>query len=328
MIVFDKTGTLTSGVPEVIEVVTVRGTRESTLLRLAASAESGYEHPVARALRACARRRGIALVSPEPGSEEYAVGLGLAARVEGRRVQVGRATWLTAEGLDLRALRTHLRRFRREHASTLCVAIDGRVVGVVAYSDGTRPESAAVVRRLRAGGRRRVLLLSGDAASVAANVARELGIDEAVGGLLPDDKADYVRRLQAAGHIVAMVGDGINDAPALARADIGISIAGSTDVAMETADVILLEGGLARLEVVFRLSEQAMGRVHQDLGVVIFPNAVAIALGALGRITPLIAAVINNGATLLAVLVGTAPLIDAPRRRRDRSTGEPARARG
>ncbi len=162
-----------------------------------------------------------------------------------------------------------------------------------------------------------MVLLSGDSASVTAKIAGELGIDEAASGLLPDDKAEYVRRLQAEGHIVAMVGDGINDAPALARADVGISLAGSTDVAVETADVILLEGGLSRLERVFRLSEQAMGRVHQNLGMVILPNAVAIALGALGHITPPVAAAVNNAATLLAVLVGTAPLLDAPRRRRD-----------
>jgi len=319
VIVFDKTGTLTHGDPEVIEVVTAHGTRESTLLRLAASAESGHEHPLAKALRVCARRRGIALVSPEAGSEQYSVGRGVAARLDGHRVQAGRPTWLEAEGLSLRTFRTHLRRLEREQISTLCVAIDGRVVGLVGYSDGTRPESSAIVRRLRAGGRRRVVLLSGDAAPVAAKVARELGIDEAVGGLLPDDKAEYVRRLQAAGHIVAMVGDGINDAPALARADVGISIAGSTDVAIETADVILLEGGLSRLECAFRLSEQAMGRVQQNLGVVIVPNAIAIALGALGYITPAIAAVVNNGATLLAVLVGTAPLLNAPRRQRERA---------
>ncbi len=315
VIVFDKTGTLTSGVPEVIEVVTARGTDEATLVRLAASAESGHEHPVARALAGHARRRGIAMVPPEPGSEEYAVGLGLAARVSGHRVQLGRAAWLEDQGLDLRAFRRHLRRLQRARTSTLCVAIDGRVAGLVGYSDSTRPESAAIVSRLRAGGRRRVVLLSGDAAAVVANVAGELGIDEAASGLLPDEKAEYVRRLQAAGHVVAMVGDGINDAPALARADVGISIAGSTDVAIEAADVILLEGGLARLPSVFRGSEQAMGRVRQDLGVVILPNAVAIVLGALGLISPPIAAVVNNGATLLAVLVGMAPLLDAPRRR-------------
>jgi len=188
------------------------------------------------------------------------------------------------------------------------------VVGLIAYSDGTRPESAAIVRRLRENGRRRVVLLSGDSPSVVKNLARAVGIDRAVGGLLPEQKADYVRKLRAAGRVVAMVGDGINDAPALAAADVGISIAGSTDVALETADVVLLDGSLARLEKTFQISERAMSSVRQNLGIIIVPNAIAIALGAFGFIAPPLAAIINNGATFLAVLVGTTPLLKKPTR--------------
>jgi cation transport ATPase len=158
------------------------------------------------------------------------------------------------------------------------------------------------------------VLLSGDGPEVVKNVARELGIDEALGGLLPEEKADYVRRMRAGGCVVAMVGDGINDAPALASADVGISIAGSTDVALETADVVLLDGGLSRLEKAFQIGDQSMSSVRQNLGVIIVPNAIAIALGALGLITPPLAAIINNGATVLAVLVGTLPLLKAPAR--------------
>jgi Cu2+-exporting ATPase len=158
------------------------------------------------------------------------------------------------------------------------------------------------------------VLLSGDSPEVARNLARAVGIDEAVGGLLPEQKADYVRTMRAAGRIVAMVGDGINDAPALAAADVGISIAGSTDVALETADVVLLDGSLARLEKAFQISNQAMSSVRQNLGIIIVPNAIAIALGAFGFIAPPMAAVINNGATFLAVLVGTIPLLKVPAR--------------
>jgi Cu2+-exporting ATPase len=185
---------------------------------------------------------------------------------------------------------------------------------VVAYSDGTRPESAAIVRRLRNNGRRQVVLLSGDSPEVVRNLARAVGIDKAVGGLLPEQKADYVRTMRAAGRVVAMVGDGINDAPALAAADVGISIAGSTDVALETADVVLLGGGLARLEKAFQISERAMSSVRQNLGIIVVPNAVAIALGAFGLIAPPMAAIINNGTTFLAVLVGTIPLLNKPAR--------------
>jgi Cu2+-exporting ATPase len=320
VIVFDKTGTLTSGVPEVIEVVTAKGVRESTLMKLCASVEAGHDHPVARALKSYANVRGLRLVEPEPGSEEYTVGLGLSARAAGRRVRVGRAIWMTSQGLEIGpAFKKHLSRFRKDQRSSLCVAIDDEVVGLVAYSDGTRPESAAIVQRLRDNGRRKVVLLSGDIPEVVNNVARAVGIDEAMGGLLPDQKADYVKRMRAAGSIVAMVGDGINDAPALAAADVGISIAGSTDVALETADVVLLDGGLVRLEKAFQISDQAMSSVRQNLGIIIVPNAIAIALGALGRISPPIAAIINNGATFLAVLAGTIPLIrkrEAPPRPR------------
>jgi Cu2+-exporting ATPase len=315
VVIFDKTGTLTSGVPEVVEVITARGVKESTLMKLCASVEARHDHPVARALKSYAKAHGIRLVEPEPGSEEYTVGLGLSARAEGRRVRVGRAMWMESQRLKIRpSFKRHLARFKKDTRSSLCVAVDDEVVGVVAYSDGTRPESAAIVRRLRDNGRRQVVLLSGDSPEVAENLARAVGIDKAVGGLLPEQKADYVRKLRAAGRVVAMVGDGINDAPALAAADVGISIAGSTDVALETADVVLLDGSLARLEKAFQISERTMSRVRQNLGIIVVPNSIAIALGAFGLINPPMAAIINNGTTFLAVLVGTAPLLKMPPR--------------
>jgi Cu2+-exporting ATPase len=315
VIIFDKTGTLTSGVPEVVKVITARGMKESTLMKLCASVEARHDHPVARALKSYAKGHGIRLVEPQAGSEEYMVGLGLSARVEGRRVRVGRAMWMESQKLKIPpSFKRHLARFNRDKRSSLCVAVDDAVVGLIAYSDGTRPESAAIVRRLRNNGRRQVVLLSGDGPEVVKNLARAVGIDTAVGGLLPEQKADYVRKLRAAGRVVAMVGDGINDAPALAAADVGISIAGSTDVALETADVVLLDGSLARLEKAFEISERTMSRVRQNLGIIVVPNSIAIALGALGLINPPMAAIINNGTTFLAVLVGTAPLLTMPPR--------------
>jgi len=312
VIIFDKTGTLTSGVPEVVDVVTARGMKESTLISLSASAEARHDHPVARALKSYAREHRLRLVEPEPGSDEYAVGLGLSARVRGRRVRVGRAVWMESQALEIRpSFREHLARFEKSSRSSLCVALDDEVVGLVAYSDGTRPASAAIVRRLQDKGRRRVVVLSGDNPEVVKNLARSVGIDDAEGGLLPEQKAEYVRRLQAEGKVVAMVGDGINDAPALAEADVGISIAGSTDVALETADVVLLEGGLARIEEAFQIGDQAMSMVRQSIGIIIVPNAIAIALGALGLIGPPMAAIINNGTTFFAVLVETLPLLRA-----------------
>ena len=219
---------------------------------------------------------------------------------------------MESQKLNIKTIKKDLARLKESQVSTLCVAVGHEVVGLIGYSDGTRPEAARMVEKLRANGKRKVVLLSGDNSEVVKKVAQEVGIDDAVGGLLPDQKADYVKRMQAAGHVVAMVGDGVNDVPALALADVGISIAGSTTMALETADVILLEGGLARLEKAFRISDQAMEKVRQNLGIIIVPNAIAIALGALGLINPPVAAVINNGATILAVLVGTAPLLMGP----------------
>jgi heavy metal translocating P-type ATPase len=312
LIIFDKTGTLTNGVPEVVEVVAKNGFKESELIELCASAESQYEHPVAKALTSYAKLKDIPLVEPEPGTEDYVVGLGFSARVKGHRVRVGRATWMESQKLKIKPIKKDLARLKENQVSTLCVAVGHEVVGLIGYSDGTRPEAARMVEKLRAGGKRKIVLLSGDNPEVVKKVAREVGIDDAVGGLLPDQKADYVKRMQAAGHVVAMVGDGVNDVPALAAADVGISIAGSTTVALEMADVILLEGGLARLEKAFRISDHAMEKVRLNLGIIIVPNAIAIALGALGLISPPVAALINNGATILAVLVGTAPLLIGP----------------
>jgi Cu2+-exporting ATPase len=309
VVIFDKTGTLTSGVPEVVEVVTKNGFKESDLIELCASAEAKYEHPVAKALTNYAKLKNISLTDPEPGSEDYVVGQGCSAKVKGQRVYVGRASWLESQNFKIKPIKKDLDRLKLNQISTLCVAVDDEVVGLVGYSDGTRPESAKMVDKLRAHGKRRVVLLSGDNAEIVKKVGREVGIDDAVGGLLPQQKADYVKNMQAEGHIVAMVGDGINDVPALGAADVGISIAGSTTMAIETADVILLEGGLAKLERAFSVSEQAMERVRQNLRIIIVPNAIAIVLGALGLINPPVAALINNGTTIFAVAAGIAPLL-------------------
>src|SRR5262249_24974372 len=161
----------------------------------------------------------------------------------------------------------------------------------------------------RAGGRRRLVLLSGDAKAPVEAMARIVGIDEAISEVLPEHKADVVRRLKAEGRRVAMVGDGINDAPALAVADIGISLHGGTDVALETADVVLLEGGLERLPRIFEVADEAMARVKEVLGLVLAPNAAAIAAGALGFLTPVLAAAINNGSTIVAAAHAIAPLL-------------------
>jgi Cu2+-exporting ATPase len=313
-IVFDKTGTLTLGVPEVTEVV-VLGDRfgEPEVAGFAAAAEGNQSHPIADALRRHAAATGAPAWTVEQGSERYRIGLGLEAVVRGCEVMVGSSRMMREAGVDPGPADRVRDAMATRGASSVVVAVDGRLAGVIGYADAPRPESRDVVRALRAGGRRRVLLLSGDARAPVEAIARSCGIDDAIGEVLPEHKATVVRRLKAEGRKVAMVGDGINDAPALAVADVGVSLRGGTEVALETADVVLLEGGLERLPAVLKLSEDAMARVKEVLGIVLAPNAVAIAAGALGLINPVTAAMVNNGSTIAAALHAVAPLL---RRRR------------
>jgi heavy metal translocating P-type ATPase len=315
-VVFDKTGTLTFGEPDVVAVVAGRGVKKSRLIQLCASAEAGQDHPVARALIAHAERLGIPLLEPDLESAEYEVGMGLSIDVDGCRTLVGRPEWMKQRGLRIKAFKRDIAELREDQISTLCVAVDGEVVGVLGYADGTRPESAGIVQRLQAGGKRRVVLLSGDGQAVVDSLAADLGIEDAHGGLLPEEKAAYIHELRERGHVVAMVGDGINDAPALAAADVGISIAGSTEVALETADVVLIEGGLARLAKAFAIGDAAIHNIHLGTRVVLVPNAAAMCLGAVGVINPSMAAAINNGATVAALVVGSLPFLRSTVRRR------------
>jgi heavy metal translocating P-type ATPase len=308
LIVFDKTGTLTSGSPEVTEINPVGSVTKLELLYLAASAEARHDHPIARALRQRAAREGLTLSTPEPGSEHYAIGYGLAARVDASDLLVGCRRWMERHGVAMDVLTERLEDLPHRGISPLFIAQDGQLIGMIGYTDALRPESAELVRRLKSGGRRRVVLLSGDIRVSVMSAARAAGIDEAHGGLLPHEKAEHVDRFRQQGYTVAMVGDGINDAPALARADVGISVAGGTDVAIETADIVLLEEGLVQLAEAFAIADQAMANVRRGLRLVIVPNGAATVLGALGFMGPGTAAIISNGATLAAVLAGLTPL--------------------
>jgi Cu2+-exporting ATPase len=228
---------------------------------------------------------------------------------------VGSSRWLREHDVDVAGGQGALAAHKLRGASSLLVAIDGRLAGVIGYADRPRPETIAVVRALRSK-KRRVVLLSGDSKHPVEMVARAVGVDEAHGEMLPEDKAQYVKELQKRGAVVAMVGDGINDAPALSSADVGISLHGGTDVALETADVVLLEGGLGKLPGAFASGERALRHVQRGLGIVIVPNAIAIGLGALGLIGPGIAAIANNGSTVAAALAAVAPVLVPQRKKK------------
>jgi Cu2+-exporting ATPase len=308
-IVFDKTGTLTRGEPEIFEVVAAGEMPARDAVAFAAAAEARQSHPIARAIRRHAARASIEVPDAEIGSESYAIGVGLSARVQGRNVLVGGTRLMAVHGVrtakSSRALDAHT----NAGASSILVAVDGELQAIIGYADEPRKESREVVRALKAKGRREVILMSGDARAPVLAVARATGIDRAFAELLPEDKADRVRALQRAGKTVAMIGDGINDAPALAVADVGVSLYGGTDVALETADVVLLDGGLLKLPDAFALADDAMKRVRRGLGFVIVPNAAAMVLGAIGLLSPGAAALVNNGSTVAAALAAVAPLL-------------------
>jgi heavy metal translocating P-type ATPase len=314
-IVFDKTGTLTGGAPNVFEVTPLGALRAEESVALAAAAEARQQHPIAEAIRRYAVHLGVDVPDADLGSETYAIGIGLRACVDGREVLVGGRRLMERHGISSAPASAILDRHRALGASSIFVAIEENLEAVIGYADEPRPESAAVVRALKAGGRREIILMSGDARGPVEAVARAIGVDRALFELLPEEKAAHVRALQREGKIVAMIGDGINDAPALAVADVGISLEGGTDVALETADVVLLEGGLLRLPQAFDIADEAMAHVRRGLGLVLLPNGVAIVLGALGLIGPGLAAVVNNGSTVVAAVTALAPLLKkSPRR--------------
>lgn len=308
-IIFDKTGTVTSGTPRILEVVPMPGFDPREVIALATAAEARQAHPVAEALRAYSAAEGIAVPDADVHDQRFAVGQGLVARCGPHEIAVGGERLMASREVDTTAARGCLERHERASASSLLIAIDGRLAAVLGYADALRPESPSVIRALQARGRRRIALMSGDASGPAEEIGRRLGVDEVFSKLLPHEKADHVRRLQREGRTVAMVGDGINDAPALALADVGISLTGGTDIALDAADVVLLSGGLARLPDAFRMADQAMRSVRAGLGIVIAPNALAIVLGALGLIGPGAATALNNGSTVVAALAALAPLL-------------------
>jgi Cu+-exporting ATPase len=261
-VVLDKTGTLTVGHPEVVSVIPVDGIAEAELLRFAASLEQASEHPVAGAVVAAARSRGLRL------GRSYGFravpGKGALGVVQLRNVAVGNAALMAEAGVDARALEGEAERLRSLGQTVVYVGLDGAPVGLLGVADPLKPEAWEVVQQLKSDGVR-LVVLSGDHEESVRAVAAQLGVEDVAAGVLPEDKATRVRELRAAGRTVAMVGDGINDAPALAAADVGIAMGGGTDIAKQTAGVTLVSGDLHGLSRALRLSEATMRNVGQNL---------------------------------------------------------------
>lgn len=276
-LVIDKTGTLTQGKPAVVGITTADGFDEAELLRLAASAEQGSEHPLARAVLAAAKERGLALA--EISAFDAPAGKGATATISGKRIALGNAALMSDLRIDTSALDDAADAARRDGATAVYVGLDGRIAGVIAVADPIKPSAQAAVKALRADGMR-IVMLTGDNVTTAQAVATRLGIDEVEAGVLPDRKAAVVERLRAEGRRVAMVGDGVNDAPALAAADVGIAMGGGTDAAIETAGVTLLTGDLAGLMRARHLSQATMRNIRQNLAFAFIYNAAGVPIAA------------------------------------------------
>jgi Cu2+-exporting ATPase len=301
-VVMDKTGTLTKGEPEVTDVLT-DGRDENQMLMLAAAVERESEHPLAQAIAAYAASRGV----PTVQSTQFrnVPGHGAIAGVDGHRVLVGNPRLLVGEGVELEQLAARRDELANAGRTAVLVAIDGQVAGVIALADAPRPTAAAAVAALHEAGAQ-VVMLTGDNEATAHRIADQLGIDTVLAEVLPQDKAAKVAALQAEGRHVAMVGDGVNDAPALATADLGIAIGAGTDVAIETADVVLMRSDPLGVPTALRIGRATVRKEHQNLGWAIGYNAIALPIAAGVFFTafgwwlrPEIAALTMSGSTLI-----------------------------
>jgi Cu+-exporting ATPase len=276
-LVVDKTGTLTLGRPELVSVVPSGGFDETELLRLAASVERASEHPLAGAIISGAERRGATVRA----ASEFAslTGKGVRGIVDGRRVALGNAALLTELGVDPGELASRAEALRAEGQTVVFVVVDEQPAGLLGVADPVKETAEEAIRELHAEGLR-IVMLTGDNETTARAVAARLGIDEVIAGVLPAGKAEVVRRLQREGRIVAMAGDGINDAPALAQAEVGIAMGTGTDVAMETAGVTLVKGDLRGIVRARRLSNATMSNIRQNLFFAFAYNAIGVPLAA------------------------------------------------
>ena len=277
-LVVDKTGTLTEGKPRLVGVAATGAVDESELLRLAASLERGSEHPLAAAIVKGAEERGVDLGSVTDFASE--TGKGVIGSVDGKRVAVGNQALFASLGIDPGGLPERADALRKEGQGVMLVAVDGRAAGLVAVADPDQRERRRRACRRCARSGIRVVMLTGDSRTTAQAVARRLGIDEVVAEVLPDQKAAVVKKLQDQGRFVAMAGDGINDAPALAQAQVGIAMGTGTDVAMESAAVTLVKGDLQGIVRARRLSRATMRNIRQNLFFAFVFNALGVPIAA------------------------------------------------
>jgi P-type Cu+ transporter len=301
-VMLDKTGTLTAGRPSVSSLSVIGDEDEHRALRLIASAESRSEHPIARAIVAAAEERAIAIPAPEAVRVE--AGFGVEATIEGKKLHVGSPRYLDRVGVDMKAHQARIEALAREAATPVLAAIDGRLVAVIGVSDPIKPESREAVASLRRLGLS-VVMVTGDSRATGEAVARSLGIEEVIAEQLPQGKATAMKARQASGESVAFVGDGINDAPALAQADVGVAMGTGTDIAIEAGDVILMRGDLRVLVDAIHLSRRALRTIKQSFFWAYAYNVALIPLAA-GALYPFLHVMLSP--VLAAIAMSTSSL--------------------
>ncbi len=301
VIVFDKTGTLTMGRPEVVEIVMASGISEEVVLTSAAAVEQGSNHPLAQAIV----RRAAKLTVPPPTGFKSLDGMGAQAETAGGTVFLGNRLLMDTQKLDLGALSDEATRLQAAGNTVVHVAQAGRVIGLIAIADAVRPTSKAAIAKLRER-KIEVVMLTGDNAATAKRIATELGIETVLADVLPSQKAAKVKELQAGGRKVGMVGDGVNDAPALTQADVAFAIGAGADVAIESADVVLMKSDLYDVVAALELSRATLRKMHQNLGWAVGYNAIAfpLAAGVLYPfiLSPQVAALSMSGSTLVVAM--------------------------
>jgi len=312
-LLLDKTGTLTFGRPKVVQVICENGATEEAVLMYAAIAEKYSEHPIAKSLMFLAKKRNVAV--PDPDDFNAAVGFGVSASYKSKSIVAGKEELLQKHGIPVSS---HLLAQVNEQAeygrTVVLVAYDKEVVGFVAIEDEVRHETVQAVSDLKLLGIRNIIMLTGDNPRVASSVAKQIGVDDFRAGLLPEDKQRIVKELKAEGRKVMMVGDGINDAPALALADIGLAMgAAGTDVAIKAADVTLMNDDLSRLVDFVQMSRKVLRRIKLNIFFSIVYNSIGLMLGTLGLLTPIIAVIFQEAGCISVMLSSTLLLWAHPR---------------